>query len=109
MLRIRETAKNTRLKTGVAKFKQYLARSFLFLFNFSKNNLIFEGDIVKSKLGGNFVIFYDEACYWLCGNNPFIDERKVSALSFRLNVYLPEELEIIGNVFKNPEILERQL
>ncbi len=66
---------------------------------------IFEGDVVKfGDMVG--IINYNTGCYcvktnkldWMCRNNPAVD--------IVLNEY-PNEIEVIGNIHDNPELLKR--
>lgn len=64
---------------------------------------IFEGDIVKANRvipildDTIFTVIYERGCYFICHAN------NISSL-FPYN----EELEVIGNIFDNPELLEKE-
>lgn len=71
-------------------------------------NEIYEGDIIKvhERMAGNdFVgkVIYDksEGCYWLLEGG----EKNHCKITFNLEDY---SHEIIGNIFENEELLERQ-
>ena len=70
----------------------------------AKNGQIFEGDIIKfgKSLGA---VNYDEGCFCV---KPVEQYRKRStnpAIDIVMNEY-PDEIEIIGNIHDNPELLE---
>ena len=58
-------------------------------------NMVFEGDRVKDSEETGVVV-YDEACF-------FVDSGRAR---YPLSEFYPHELEIIGNVHMNPELLE---
>ena len=65
---------------------------------------IFEWDIVKTKFGRICkVIFFQSPCY--CGIDliPLEDKHKCPD---KFDLYLSDNLEIIGNIHDNPELLE---
>lgn len=71
----------------------------------SKDNKIFEGDIVKGVSANLHKIEWQDSGYWLCKNivpNDFHYNGR--ALMFMQNEF--PCLEVIGNVCQNPELLE---
>ena len=65
---------------------------------------IFEWDIVKTKFGRICkVIFFQSPCY--CGIDliPLEDKHKCPD---KFDLYLSDNLEVIGNIHDNPELLE---
>lgn len=67
-------------------------------------NKIFEGDIVKfGDITG--IINYSFGCYCVKTNKPDWKSRNNPAIDIVFNEY-PNEIEIIGNIHDNPELLE---
>lgn len=61
---------------------------------------IYEGDIVEGRLHGRCVVEYRSASFGIVGGQPH---------GFRNNEslgYYPFNLEVIGNIWENPELLE---
>jgi len=65
---------------------------------------IFEGDILKDSRDGNFDIWYDgEFCQFLAGHFAAGRTGRIRPL---LNHGTTRNLEVIGNIHDNPELLE---
>ena len=64
-----------------------------------KGILICEGDICKDKFGKLFTVYFDNkyACFFLKDKNSEI-----------MAIYPDILLEIIGNIYENPELLEKR-
>lgn len=65
---------------------------------------IFEGDIIKfgKSLGA---VNYDEGCFCVKPNKPYWRRLSNPAIDIVMNEY-PNEIEVIGNIHDNPELLE---
>ena len=70
----------------------------------AKNRKIFEGDIVKfGDIIG--IINYNFGCFCVKTNKPDWKSRTNPAIDIVFNEY-PNEVEIIGNIHDNPELLK---
>lgn len=70
--------------------------------------LIWENDIVKDKHGNFYKAFWQDNYYqfsWICikSDNKLFIEAKWNLWSFK-----SFEIEVIGNIFENPELLESE-
>lgn len=68
-------------------------------------NLIWENDIVKDDQGNLYKVFWQEKYYqfsWVCVKS----EKLPVGAKWNLNCFRGYEMEIISNVFDNPELLE---
>jgi hypothetical protein len=64
---------------------------------------IYEGDIVKDKLGASYKIFWDDAgLYYLPGFAREGLEKNTKTIGFT------GEIEVIGNIYENPSLLTSQ-
>ena len=75
---------------------------------YDKNNVkIYDGDIVKTKYGRVCVVvrFLSESynCWDLQPINRFYDALKAPD---KYDLWKPENLEVVGNIYDNPELLE---
>ena len=74
---------------------------------FDKNGVeIFEGDVVSFSIDNgwdyvvseNGLIVYWDGCYQIMENG----------IRYRINQCLEEDIEVIGNIYENPELLEEK-
>ena len=74
---------------------------------FDKNGVeIFEGDVVSFSIDNgwdyvvseNGLIIYWDGCYQILENG----------IRYRINQCLEEDIEVIGNIYENPELLEEK-
>lgn len=92
--RVEDTAKVRTFYNGQLKIMQFTGLR-------DKNGYeIYEGDIVKNSWGEIGVIKFEDACFevdW--GKNSDCDD--LAELSYK------EKIEVIGNIYENPEFLKR--
>ena len=72
--------------------------------------LIYEGDIIKcwreDKEIGKFLVLYKKSGYRFACNFPDDNGYYIAPLADSLSFWEDDRLEIIGNIYENPELLE---
>lgn len=72
-----------------------------------KGNLIYEGDVVKSEAQAGIIINYG-----IVGFNEkeakFLITENLQSKDYRLSFWYRDSLEVIGNIYENPELIEEQ-
>jgi hypothetical protein len=84
----------------------YVAGLILTIINDKNWEGIYEGDIVQNFEPDNFVIEYSNGSFWCVGyskGKPIVDMFEPYILSSK--AVESEQLEIIGNIYENPELL----
>lgn len=77
----------------------YVVQQFTGLFD-KNGKEIFEGDVIKSVINGIAIIEYDEY------RGGYVIRNKKNGGCFNLIFDFSKEIEIIGNIFENPELKE---